>query len=82
MDVEIIVDNDTKDECFNKFLTNVTKLDSSNKYFLDFNSLEMPINTLNLINITEDDIADQLKILNINKVVAIDGISPLFFIWT
>ena len=45
---EIIIENGNKAACFNEAFTNITKLDSNKKYYLDFDEIEEPRNaTLN-----------------------------------
>jgi hypothetical protein len=72
----IISDDKEKADCFNQHFTQASKLDDSNSEIPPF---EVQTNSfLNNINITEQDVADQLQNLDCNKAYGPDGISPKF----
>ena len=74
----IISDEMEKTNIFNEFFTNVTKLNVLNTHDLNIETI-IPIGeTLNDIKVTEEDVLDQLKILDINKAFGLDKISPRF----
>jgi hypothetical protein len=71
----IISDDKEKAESFNEFFLSVTSLDDSNTRL----PVDQPIVTgifLDSLHVTESDVLDQLKILDINKSYGPDGISP------
>ena len=76
---KIIIDNKEKTELFNKFFLEASSLDTSNA--------ELPTNgnVLNIgpelisINISKEDVMDQLKVLDVTKAYGPDGLSPIFF---
>ena len=75
---QVITDEKEKTEIFNKFFTDVTKLNFSTARKLNIDEIIPKENNLSDIIITEEDVLDQLKILDINKAFGLDNISPRF----
>ena len=74
----IITDDKEKAEAFNKFFIQASHLDDSEAKLPDDNPVFNHDNGLSHINITQQDIIDQIKNLDISKSYGPDGISPVF----
>ena len=76
---KIIIDDKEITELFNEFFLEASSLDTSNA--------ELPTNgnvlnigpELSSINISKEDVMDQLKVLDVTKAYGPDGLSPIFF---
>ena len=75
VDNKILNDDRDKAEAFNDFFLSVTSLDDSNKDLPDDPQI-MNIISLDSLHVTENDVLDQIKCLDVNKSYGPDGISP------
>lgn len=74
---EILVDTKEKANAFNEYFSSVTEINDLNQVLPDNDpSIINNENCLNQVTITEQDVLDQLKILDINKAYGPDSISP------
>ena len=61
---------------FNEYFSKQCTVDDSNAMLPDMDRIFNNENDLRSINVTEQDVKDQIQILNINKSFGPDGISP------
>jgi hypothetical protein len=71
----VITDSIGKAEAFNSFFVSHSNIDTSNASLPDETS-EDNNNTLETLNVTEEDVYQILKSLDTNKAIGLDGVSP------
>ena len=75
-DDRVIVDDKGKADAFNEYFSKASLLDDSNAELPDFQPLTNM--SLEVIQVTTEDVLDQLRELNISKAYGPDEISPRF----
>ena len=76
-DNDILTSDKDKAEAFNAYISSASRIDDSNTHLPDILRV-LDANNLMEIEITKQDVIDQLKALDVDKSYGPDGISPRF----